>query len=196
MSLGVDLSSEYDGSEKAPDEGLRQVGKHYPLVAVEIAVSETSRKVFDDATRWLKGSDGRTKLVVVVDIKEKMSRDSTAETTDWGIPKDVLGTLNSTNITKHILQWHKDNKFALVGRFQASFYLCFQNREPRQVWTCELSLDELEPRCFAFEGVDYITAEELIPEIDESDCFPLPLKDLSTRMARLPNRPWAQKSIC
>ncbi|PGH17696.1 hypothetical protein AJ80_04704 [Polytolypa hystricis UAMH7299] len=179
-SADVDLGGEYNGSEKAPDEGLRQVGEQYPLVAVEVAVSETSKKVFEDAARWLNGSDGCTKLVIVVDIKERMSRNT--ETTDWGLSKDILGQLNVRDLTKHILQWHQDNKSSLVGSFQASFYLCFQNQQPRQVWKCEFSLEELEPRCFTFEGVDYITKKELLPELDESDCFPLPLQDLSTRM--------------
>lgn len=182
MLLGVNLSSDYDGSEKAPDEGLRQVGEQYPLVAVEIAVSEASKKVFEDATRWLKGSDGYTKLVIVVDIQEKKLEDGTTGITDWGLSKDILNTLNSTNLTKHILQWHKDNKVALVGRFEASFYLCFQNQHPREVWKCEFSLDEPEPKCSIFEGADYITTKDLIPGLDESDRFPLPLQDLSTRM--------------
>ncbi|KAI1908027.1 hypothetical protein LOZ61_005776 [Ophidiomyces ophidiicola] len=181
-SAGVHLSSDYDGSEKAPDEGLRQIGERYPLVAVEIAVSETSKKVFEDATRWLKGSNGYTKLVIVVDIKEKISKDGTAETTDWGLSKDILNTLNSDNLTEHILQWHKDNKAVLVGRFEASFFLCFQNQHPRQVWKCEFSLDELERKCFILEGPAYITTKDLIPGLDESNCFPLPLQDLSTRM--------------
>ncbi|KAK2731826.1 hypothetical protein FQN57_003152 [Myotisia sp. PD_48] len=183
-SAGVHLSSDYSGSEKAPDEGLRQVGEQYPLIAVEIAVSETSKKVFEDATRWLKGSDGYTKLVIVVDIKEKMLKDGIAETGDWGLSNDTLNTLNLTNLTKHILQWHKDNKCALVGRFEAYFYLCFQNQQPQRVWKCEFSLEELDPKCFIFERADYITAKDLIPGLDESDRFPLPLLDLSIRMQR------------
>lgn len=182
MSLGVYLSSAYTGSEKAPDEGLRQIGKQFPLIAVEVAVSETSRKVFEDAARWLKGSNGCTKLVVVVDIEEKKSRGCAAETTNWGLSTDALGELELPSLTEHILQWHKDNKSPLVGSFQASFYLCFQNQPPRKVWKCEFSLEELESRCFTFEEAGYITTKELIPELDESQCFPLPLQDLSTEM--------------
>ena len=140
--------------------------------------------MFEDATRWLRGSDGYTKLVIVIDIKEKMLKYNKTETTDWGLSKDVLNTLNSTGFTKHILQWHKENGVSLVGSFQVIFYLCFQNQEPRQVWRCEFSLDELEPKCFTFEGMDCITTQQLIPELDESTCFPLPLRELSTRMKK------------
>ncbi|EFW19839.1 conserved hypothetical protein [Coccidioides posadasii str. Silveira] len=93
------------------------------------AICETTRKAFEDAKRWLRGSNDCTKLVIVVDIKKRMSRERTAETTDWGLSsKDVLGRLNSFDLTEHILQWHKDNKCSLVGSFQACFYLYFRNQ--------------------------------------------------------------------
>lgn len=180
MSLGVDLGSDYFGSEKAPDEGLCHTEKRFPLIAVEVAVSETSKKVFEDATRWLKGSGGDTKLVIVVDIKEKIS--NTAKTTDWGLPKDVLGRLDSTSLTEHILQWHRNNNSSLIGTFEAFFYLCFQNQQPRQVWKCEFSREN-EPEYF-LEGADYITTKELIPELKEFDCYQLPFQELSTKMKK------------
>ncbi|EAS33219.2 uncharacterized protein CIMG_04243 [Coccidioides immitis RS] len=92
------------------------------------AICETTRKAFEDAKRWLKGSNECTKLVIVVDVKKRISRERTAETTDWGLSKDVLGRLNSFDLTEHILQWHKDNKCSLVGSFQACFYLYSRNQ--------------------------------------------------------------------
>lgn len=113
-----------------------------------------------------------------------MPKKRTAETTDWGLSKDVLDNLDLFNLTDHILQWHRDNECALVGSFKADFYLCFQNQEPQRVWKCEFSLNEPEPTAQIFEGANYITAKDLIPELDESDRFPLSLQELSIRLRR------------
>lgn len=149
---------------------------------MEVAVAETSNKVFEDATRWLQGSGGRTKLVIVIDIKETISRNSTTQTADWGLSKNELDQLDVSDLTEHILQWHKDNRLPLVGSFQASLYLCFQNQQPRQAWKCEFSLNELESKCFTFEEMNHITTKELIPELDESHSFPLPLQEMLIEM--------------
>ncbi|EEP75928.1 predicted protein [Uncinocarpus reesii 1704] len=181
-TTGSYLGGEFDGSEKAPDEGLCQGAQQFPLIAVEVAVSKRTTKVFDDVKQWLQGSEGCTKLVIVVDIIEKSG--NCTETTDWGLSKDELGQLDVPDLAEHILQWQKDNNVALIGRFEAFFYLCFYNQKPQKVWKCDFSLDRLKPECLMLEKeLGHVMANDLVPGLDGL-CFPLPFQELSTKMRR------------
>lgn len=121
--------------------------------------------------------------MIVVYINEKTVGTHT-QTTDWGLSEGELGQLDVPDLAKHILQCHKDNDVALIGRFEAVFYLCYYDQKPQKVWKCDFSLDRLKSECLMLENeLGHITANVLVPGLD-GPCFPLPFQELLTRMRR------------
>lgn len=121
-------------------------------------------------------------VIIFVDIKEKITGDTIGKDSDWAPSEDELGQIDTASLSKHILQWHKDKDFPLLGSFEASSRLYFQNQQPRQVSKGEFSMEQPESSCLSCNETGYITAKELIPELDESYHILLPLQKSSAKM--------------
>ncbi|PGH10539.1 hypothetical protein AJ80_07485 [Polytolypa hystricis UAMH7299] len=133
---------------------------------------------------WLLGSGGRTRLVLVVDIRESFSN-TPKRIESWDLSDDEILKLDIVTLAEHILQWHERNRIPLIGKFTANFWLCFWNKSRQHVWEYELSLDddELEPKGDSVANFErYIMAKDLLPDLDESLRIQLPLEKLSTKM--------------
>lgn len=72
--------------KKIPDVVLFKAGEHYPLVAVGVGFAEPLDKLFHDAERIMKGSWGRTALVIIVKVSE--SKQHTKDESPWGLASD------------------------------------------------------------------------------------------------------------
>lgn len=66
--LDYSLAYKFSGSIKQTDASLRKRGSKWPVAVLEVAISNTTKKLFQDARRWLEGSNGQTKLVVLLDV--------------------------------------------------------------------------------------------------------------------------------
>lgn len=64
------LDSKYDGSIKQADASLMEFEAEWPAVVLEVGISETTEKLCEDVNRWLNGSDGNTKLVILINVQE------------------------------------------------------------------------------------------------------------------------------
>ncbi|KAL1969802.1 hypothetical protein VTN77DRAFT_7311 [Rasamsonia byssochlamydoides] len=67
---GLGLAGPHRGSRKVPDGMIKRKGEFYPVIALEVGVTETLEKLFEDAERLLRGSKGITQLVILVKITE------------------------------------------------------------------------------------------------------------------------------
>ncbi|KAH8696470.1 hypothetical protein BGW36DRAFT_428478 [Talaromyces proteolyticus] len=67
-SADFSLADKFSGSIKQADASLMKSECKWPDVVLEVGISEPTNKLFEDARRWLEGSDGNTKLVILVDI--------------------------------------------------------------------------------------------------------------------------------
>ncbi|OJJ85540.1 uncharacterized protein ASPGLDRAFT_1514185 [Aspergillus glaucus CBS 516.65] len=72
--------------KKIPGVVLFKAGEHYPLMAVGVGFAEPLDKLFYDAERIMKGSWGRTALVIIVKVSG--SKQHTKDESPWGLASD------------------------------------------------------------------------------------------------------------
>ncbi|EED17828.1 NAD dependent epimerase/dehydratase, putative [Talaromyces stipitatus ATCC 10500] len=120
------LAGESDCSSKQADASLMKSGTKWPVVALEVGISETTTKLYDDANRWLKGSSGQTKHVILVDVQEKGRPDTSND--KWDLSEvDFLETRRD-RLSDHILQWYQSQGIQLVGNFKLSVHLWYSDK--------------------------------------------------------------------
>lgn len=88
-------------------------------MVLEVAVSDPTNKLHEDAQRWL--STGITKLVIIVDIKETGKRDCSND--KWGISEADFRQAGNIALCRRILQWYQSKGIRLVGSCDLSVHL-------------------------------------------------------------------------
>ena len=56
LFLEVNLTGIFAGSTKLADASIQKYGTRWPVVVLEVAVSESTNKLYRDAEKWLKGT--------------------------------------------------------------------------------------------------------------------------------------------
>lgn len=117
------LVDEYDGSIKQADASLMEFEAEWPAVVLEVGISETTEKLCEDANRWLNGSDGNTKLVILIDVQEIPKWKSLND--NWGLPATAFQEIGHKALRRHILDWYGSKKIRLHGSFELSVDLWY-----------------------------------------------------------------------
>jgi hypothetical protein len=104
---GRSLAGDFDGSVKEADASLMKSEAKWPVVVLEVGISETTKKLYNDAERWLQGSDGNTKLVILVNVQETGKRNSWND--KWGLSEIDFQQINHDRLSDHIFQWYRSN---------------------------------------------------------------------------------------
>lgn len=94
-------------------------------MVLEVGISETTTKLYNDAKRWLKGSSGQTKLVILVDVQEKERRNTSND--KWELSKIDFQHSNHDTLSHKILQWYQSREIRLVGSFELSVHLLYSD---------------------------------------------------------------------
>ncbi|KKA24588.1 hypothetical protein T310_1376 [Rasamsonia emersonii CBS 393.64] len=131
--------------KKVPDVLLKKRQTRYPVIAVEVGVSEPLTKLFEDAERIFSGSRN-TDLVILINIEEHGTRTNGSP---WGLTdEDIRGMQDADCLADKILKWHQDHSCPLVGSFTAEIYFYWkdvghhhQHRPTQPLWTYRFTLD-------------------------------------------------------
>lgn len=116
-----------------------------PTVAVEISSGEGRKKLFEDAIRWIEGSQGQTRVVILVDIEESIpawQSECRGDERDhlYGLDVDRLQLFNEYTLAVHIIRWHQKHDKPLAGDCTAHVYIYRRDRRPRKVLRHSFSL--------------------------------------------------------
>jgi hypothetical protein len=128
LTIFLDCSLEgKDGiSVKQADASLMG-GAEWPAVVLEVGVSETTNKLYEDARRWLEGSEGNTKLVILVDIQENNRQ--TISKDNLGLSAAEFQQRRHPELSRHILQWYRSREIRLFGSFHLSVHLWYSDHD-------------------------------------------------------------------
>lgn len=95
------LDDEY-GSTKQADASLKKSKAKWPAVVLEVAISEPTNKLYEDARRWLEYSEGSTNLVILIDVQENNRR--TISNDNWGLSAVDFQQIRHLELSSRILQ--------------------------------------------------------------------------------------------
>lgn len=90
---------------------------------LEVGISETTTKLYEDARRWLEGSCGQTKLVILVDVQERGRRNTSND--KWELSE--IDFQQPDMLPNKILQWYQSRGIRLVGSFELSVHLLYSD---------------------------------------------------------------------
>ncbi|OKL55671.1 hypothetical protein UA08_09025 [Talaromyces atroroseus] len=124
-SIVCSLDNKFSGSTKQADASLRGLYSKWPIIVLEVNTCDSTRKLFEDARRWLEGSDGNTKLVILVDVQEKERRSTSTDS--WGLSELDFPKISHRRLSEHITQWYQSRRIRLVGNFALSVHLWYSD---------------------------------------------------------------------
>lgn len=164
--LAVMLSGPFNHSFKEPDVGFHENSSPTPVVAVEIGIGEGRKRLFEDSERWLEGTRGKTRVVILVDIEENFTPEQSQRMEEkkniaYGLSYKELKSSNTTRLSEHILEWYEKNNEALVGEFTAHIYICRRRQRPRKVLRYNFSLDKPGETAYVSDQA-YVSTTELM----------------------------------
>jgi hypothetical protein len=119
-TTAYDLSGPYVGDRREPDQAITGPEDGYPLVVLELGVNDSTDNLFEAAKKWLEGSEGVTRVVIVIDIRCYQSS---------------LGRVT-------IRENHAPGQ-QLFDSALATIYLCRKGEEPVLYWSCEVPEDHI-----------------------------------------------------
>ncbi|KAK2762780.1 hypothetical protein FQN54_000954 [Arachnomyces sp. PD_36] len=184
QNLGLDLAGKQAGTFLEADHCIHRTIKKYPLVLVEVGVSESTPQIFRDTEKWLEGSNGQTRLAIVIDINQHLPKEQKQKPmTSWGLSDSQIVNFTLGELTQHILRWNSSNLTSFMGEFNACVYLRFQGQEWRAIWEYEFpSQGPFRKPLVHDKTYTSITTKDLLPELDFSVELPLPLEELANEM--------------
>lgn len=155
--------------KKIPDVVLSKGGEHYPLVAVGAGFAEPLDKLFYDAERIMKGSWGRTALVIIVKVSE--SKQHVEDESPWDLPSD-RATLRELYLDRELAPtigacYDKKN-LNVVGDLEAKVFVYPSTRKTRP------RLPVYQYSCKSVEA----TSDKSPAVTINGRSFDLPIKDL------------------
>lgn len=114
----------------------------------------SSETLFGEAKKWLNGTNGQTKLVIVVDIQEE----GRPEPSGWGLSAEEIADIHPRNILRHIIDWNERNGTSMLGtKFTTRVYLCYADKEPECV---------MDAACVAVDNNDKTVHDQDINDVD------------------------------
>lgn len=160
------LSGKFDGSSKQADASLKEPEAEYPVVVLEVGLSETTRKLHNDAERWLEGSQGQTKLVILVNVEETERRNTSND--KWDLSEIDVQQMHYRTLSRRIFQWYRSKGIRLFGSFELSVLLWYSDGVKQSI---------LEKATFSPDNlIDPTTVEDvplrleyLLPDLNPSD---------------------------
>lgn len=117
------MRGKYSRSSKEADASIKKSRDKYPVVILEVGISETTTKLYEDARRWLEGSCGQTKLVILVDVQERGRRNTSND--KWELSE--IDFQQPDMLPNKILQWYQSRGIRLVGSFELSVHLLYSD---------------------------------------------------------------------
>lgn len=131
MAVDCRLAGEFDKSSKQADASIKKSRAKRPVVVLEVGISETTTKLYNDAIRWLKGSNSETKLVILVDVQEKERRNTSND--KWGLSEIDFRKTSCDRLSDHIFQWYGSRKIRLVSSFTLSVHLWYSDGDRQYI---------------------------------------------------------------
>jgi len=119
------LGDQYEGSIKQADASIMEFEAEWLAVVLEIGISETTKKLYEDENRWLNGSDGNTKLVILIDVQEILEWKSFND--NWGLPATAFQEIGHIALRRHILDLYGSKNIHLYGSFELSVDLWYSD---------------------------------------------------------------------
>ncbi|PCH08374.1 Hypothetical protein PENO1_007020 [Penicillium occitanis (nom. inval.)] len=124
-STSYELVGRFIGSVKQADASLKKSRDEWPVVVLEVGISETTHKLYADAERWLEGSNGHTKLVILVDVCETEKRNTASD--KWELSANDFREMNHRRLFQHIFEWYHSRRINLFGTFTLSVHLLYSD---------------------------------------------------------------------
>ncbi|EED15222.1 muramidase, putative [Talaromyces stipitatus ATCC 10500] len=94
-------AAKFSRSSKQADASLMNSKSKWPVVVLEIGISETTRKLYKDAERWLEGSNSQTKLVILADVQETPKWETSNN--KWELSEVDFRETSHDRLSDHIL---------------------------------------------------------------------------------------------
>lgn len=162
------MTGPFRNSSKEPDAGLREESEDTPVIAVEVGVSETRGKLLDDARRWLEGTEGTTRIVILVDIRETLLDSTSREREDnkdrpYELDPEALAAFDTLQLRDHMLKWHEERNESLLGELTAHIYICRRYQRPRKVLRFKFRLDGPSVTAYSSDQA-FILKSELVSD--------------------------------
>lgn len=165
---------------KEPDQAVGILDAGYPAVVLDIGLCDNVENLFEGAKKWLEGSEGVTRGVIIVDIQriqppiEEESQNSSGQKLTWGKLNEELLKIGlshgSDSLTGHIANWYKDNGCELNECATVTIYVCRKGEEPLRYWGCEFTPEKTNFQRDAPKG--FFTPRELLGnKVAKSDAW-------------------------
>ncbi|KAK2761580.1 hypothetical protein FQN54_001408 [Arachnomyces sp. PD_36] len=139
--LATKLSGPFEHSTKYPNAVLRKARERYPTVVIEIGLSEPRGKLFQDANRWLQGTEGHTRVVIIAELQEifpsgrSLVKGEPGTEFPYNFKEEDLDGIDGLELglSRKIMKWHKEQNQPLTGDIVAHIYICRPAQRPRKV---------------------------------------------------------------
>lgn len=108
----------------------------FPLIMFEFGINDALHPMFNEAYRWLNGTFGETRLVLVVDVREHWydrERSIAGSESRWDLDAEAILELSPRDLALFIEVWHEFHGVELTGWFSMSVYVCRSGKEPECV---------------------------------------------------------------
>jgi hypothetical protein len=119
------LDGKFSRSSKQADASLMNFTAKWPVMVLEVGISETTKKLYEDSERWLEGSSGQTKLVIPVDVQETPKWQTSNN--KWELSEIDFRQTNHDTLSDEILQWYRSKSIRLHGSFKLSVHLWYND---------------------------------------------------------------------
>lgn len=110
---------------KQADASLKKSRDEWPVVVLAVGIDETTHKFYVDAERWLEGSNGHTKLVILVDVCETEKRNTASD--KWKLSANGFREMNHRRLFQHIFERYHCRRINLFGTFTLSVHLWYSD---------------------------------------------------------------------
>lgn len=142
----------------------------YPVFVIETGFCEDTEKLFENARKWLGGSEEKVRGVIVLDIKNLQNPISQTQYSEsggeltWGMSDEEL--VNSCfphddgELVKQVTKWYEKNGCKLFERAVATIYICHKDVEPVRYWACEFTAETAKSEVYAPDAL--FTLEDLL----------------------------------
>lgn len=156
----------------------------YPIIAVEIGVSEPLTNPFQDAEKIFAGTNSTAVLFILINVTEHGQRTNGSP---WGLTdKDICSMKTAACLGDKIRKWHHDHCCPLVGNFTSEIYFYWRDmghRPPKPLWTYQFSPDG------PMKSGTFVTSFNFGPFLTDSfrlrlcgKDFELPLKQMEIKL--------------
>lgn len=154
--LGYLLRGKSSHSLKEADASVKKSRAIWPAVVLEAGIGETTENLYEDVNRWLEGSCGQTKLVILVDVEESEKPDILNDNRE--LSEIDFQPSNHVALIEKILQWYQSQVIRLVGSFELSVHLYYSDGDNQ----CNLNKAAFSPNNL----IDLTTIQDVPLKLD------------------------------